>query len=263
VAAVLVWQLDAGHPRYPLVILAATFGATAVATVLKRLLSRVRPGRENAGKFLGPSLKHANYKESFPSSHSASAVALSVTLATLYPAAAATFWGLALACAGLFLLGQVDAASGPPDIVWRLVLVGAGTGIFQSPNNRALMQAAPGREQGEASGVLGTGRVVGQSLSVALAGAVFAALGGTYANAQLAAWAEGQPLPAEQVAQFQQAFVTAFHAALVVCGCVAAAGGSPPWCDRTASGPGRGTSSTLELAPTSSSVNKMSKTRKY
>jgi hypothetical protein len=49
--------------------------------------------------------------------------------------------------------------------------------MFQSPNNRALMQAAPGGGQGEASGVLGTGRVVGQSLSVALAGAVFGALG--------------------------------------------------------------------------------------
>jgi hypothetical protein len=32
---------------------------------------------------------------------------------------------------------------------------------------------APGGEQGEASGVLGTGRIVGQSLSVAIAGAVF------------------------------------------------------------------------------------------
>ena len=62
---------------------------------------RVRPGRENAGKFLGPSLKHANYRESFPSSHSACAVALTVALAYLYPQGVITFWALALICAGL------------------------------------------------------------------------------------------------------------------------------------------------------------------
>ena len=96
--------------------------------------------------------------------------------------------------------------------------------MFQSPNNRALMQAAPGGGQGEASGVLGTGRVVGQSLSVALAGAVFAALGGMEANTRLSAQASGAPVPQDQVAALQQAFVTGFHVALLVCACVAAAG---------------------------------------
>ena len=132
--------------------------------------------------------------------------------------------GLALACVGLFLLSQVDATTGVLDIASRLTLVGAGTGMFQSPNNRALMQAAPGGEQGEASGVLGTGRVVGQSLSVAFGGAVFAALGGMDANTRLSVQASGGSLPQEQVAALQQAFVTGFHAALVVCSCVAAAG---------------------------------------
>jgi hypothetical protein len=99
-----------------------------------------------------------------------------------------------------------------------------GSGIFQSPNNRALMQAAPGEEQGEASGLLGTGRVVGQSLSVALAGAIFAALGGSDANAQLSAQATGQPVAPDQLAALQQTFTTGLHAALVVCACVAALG---------------------------------------
>jgi membrane-associated phospholipid phosphatase len=101
VAAVLVWQLD--PPRRPqvLALVAAVVLATVIATLIKRLVSRVRPGRENAGKFLGPSWSHANFRESFPSSHSASAVALTVMLATMYPAAAPTFWVLALTCAGL------------------------------------------------------------------------------------------------------------------------------------------------------------------
>ena len=103
VAAVLVWQIDRDpvHRWWPWVVLAAPFGTTAVATVIKRLVSRVRPGREGAGRFLGPTWKHANYKESFPSSHSASATALSVMLSILYPQAAVTFWALALLCAGL------------------------------------------------------------------------------------------------------------------------------------------------------------------
>ena len=63
--------------------------------ILKRLIGRVRPGREDAGKFLGPTFRHANYRESFPSNHTACAVALSAMLAHLYPQAAYTFWGLA------------------------------------------------------------------------------------------------------------------------------------------------------------------------
>lgn len=86
---------------------------------------------------------------------------------------------------GLFLVAQLTPTSSIPDLIWRLAIVGLGSGIFQSPNNRALMSEAPDKEQGEASGILGTGRVMGQSLSVAIAGAVFAALGGMAANSRL------------------------------------------------------------------------------
>jgi membrane-associated phospholipid phosphatase len=105
VAALLVYQLDPSGQdvrlRKALAVVAGVLAASVVALVVKRLLGRVRPGRENAGKFLGPSFEHANYRESFPSSHSACAVALSVILAAWYPAAAPTLWGLAIACAGL------------------------------------------------------------------------------------------------------------------------------------------------------------------
>lgn len=103
VAALLVLQLDPRPHRgkLALTVIIAVAAASVVAMLIKRLVSRVRPGHENAGAFLGPSLKHANYKESFPSSHSACAVALSVMLAVCYPNAAATFWALALVCAAL------------------------------------------------------------------------------------------------------------------------------------------------------------------
>src|SRR6266516_2350195 len=93
--------------------------------------------------------------------------------------------GLALACLGLFAVSQLNARSSDWDIIWPLVLTGAGQGLFMTPNARALMNAAPTSEQGESSGLLATGRVLGQSLSVALAGAIFAGLGGAEAGRTL------------------------------------------------------------------------------
>jgi undecaprenyl-diphosphatase len=119
IAAVLIWQLDSRRQKIVIPLIIDVTAATIIATLIKRLLSRVRPGRENAGKFLGPSWSHANYRESFPSSHSASAVALSVFLAILYPPAAPTFWALALGCAALRYL--LDA-HWPSDILFGIAL---------------------------------------------------------------------------------------------------------------------------------------------
>jgi EmrB/QacA subfamily drug resistance transporter len=107
----------------------------------------------------------------------AAAAPLSGSLADKVGSRWLTSAGLAIAGIGLFMLSFLNDTSQPIDIIWRLALVGIGTGVFQSPNNRALMQAAPRSEQGEASGILGTGRVIGQSMSVAVAGAVYAIFG--------------------------------------------------------------------------------------
>ncbi len=114
VAFLLVWELDPRGLRVAVPVLVGVVVAAVVVMLLKRLIGRVRPGRENAGRFLGPSWKHANYRESFPSSHTACAVALSAMLARAYPQAAATFWGLALICAGL---RYVLDAHWPSDVV--------------------------------------------------------------------------------------------------------------------------------------------------
>lgn len=143
--------------------------------------------------------------------------------------------GLTICCVGLVLLSTLTATSSILDMIWRLALIGLGQGLFQSPNNSALMGAAPRGQQGVASGFLATGRVVGQSLSVALAGAIFASLGGAAAGAELliqrgsASHAQGGQagngaphLPS--VATLQATFVTAFHTTFIVCAIIAAIG---------------------------------------
>ena len=90
--------------------------------------------------------------------------------------------GMTLLSLGLLALSGLNAESSRLDIVLRLMLAGVGQALFQSPNNSALLGAAPANRQGLASGLLATGRVIGQSLSVAVAGAVFAALGGSAAG---------------------------------------------------------------------------------
>ena len=116
--------------------------------------------------------------------------------------------GLALACLGLFWLSRLDADSTVGEIVGCLVLTGLGQGLFQSPNTRALMSAAPGNARGEASGLMTTGRVLGQSLSVAVAGAIFTGLGGAVAGRALAlAASTAVPVAAPEIVGGQE-----FHA---------------------------------------------------
>jgi EmrB/QacA subfamily drug resistance transporter len=128
--------------------------------------------------------------------------------------------GLTLACIGLVLISQLNAQSSVWDIIWRLVVTGFGQALFQSPNNSALMGAAPKGQQGSASGFLATGRVVGQSLSVALAGAIFTSLGGATAGAILVS----HHATSSQVSVLQQTFANSFHVTFIVCATIAAIG---------------------------------------
>jgi EmrB/QacA subfamily drug resistance transporter len=132
--------------------------------------------------------------------------------------------GLAIACLGLLLLAGLDAHSSTWEIIWRLAITGLGQGLFQSPNTRALMNAAPRDEQGESSGLLATARVVGQSLSVALAGAIFAGGGGATAARILADQVSRRALAAGDLSALQLTFLHSFRAALLTCATCAAIG---------------------------------------
>ena len=74
---------------------------------------------------------------------------------------------------GMVMLALLVAHGSLGAIAGALAVVGLGVGTFVSPNNSALMGAAPLHRQGIASGVLATARNVGMVLGVGFAGAVF------------------------------------------------------------------------------------------
>ncbi|CAG4895875.1 MFS transporter [Paraburkholderia gardini] len=81
--------------------------------------------------------------------------------------------GLITMTCGLLLLATLDAHPEPLAIAWRMTVCGAGFGLFQSPNNRAMLSSAPRSRSGGASGMLGTARLTGQTLGAALVALIF------------------------------------------------------------------------------------------
>jgi EmrB/QacA subfamily drug resistance transporter len=82
--------------------------------------------------------------------------------------------GLAITTVGLLALTQLPLDFALPDLVWRLVLLGLGQGMFMSPNSSAVLGAVPRPRVGTASGTLAQMRVNGQTLGIALGGAIVA-----------------------------------------------------------------------------------------
>ncbi len=98
--------------------------------------------------------------------------------------------GLAAFAAGLALLSRVHPGASNLDIAWRMALCGAGFGFFQSPNNRAMVTAAPMHRSGAAGGALATARLLGQTAG-AVTTALFFHLAGTRATTTALATAAG------------------------------------------------------------------------
>lgn len=73
----------------------------------------------------------------------------------------------------LALLSRLDGNTPYWYIIVAMALAGAGSGMFQSPNNSAVMGSVPAEHRGSASGTLATMRNIGMVLGVALSGAIF------------------------------------------------------------------------------------------
>jgi len=96
--------------------------------------------------------------------------------------------GLGVFATGLFSLAWLPSSPGDGEIIWRMMLCGAGFGLFQSPNNHTIITSAPRNRSGGASGMLGTARLFGQTSGAALVALMLNLFGihGTHASLVLA-----------------------------------------------------------------------------
>lgn len=88
----------------------------------------------------------------------------------------------------------------------RFVPIGLGFGIFQSPNNTAIMSAAPSQQTGVVSGMLALSRTLGQTTGIAILGAVWASLVTFHAGSPLPGGATEAPAELQVIA-LQETFL--------------------------------------------------------
>jgi MFS family permease len=87
-----------------------------------------------------------------------------------------TVTGMALVGGGLLAVAAVRPAT--TGLLLLLATIGAGLGLFTSPNNATIMGSAPKDQAGMASGILNMSRGLGTALGLALTGLLFAVSGG-------------------------------------------------------------------------------------
>lgn len=81
--------------------------------------------------------------------------------------------GLAIFAGGMFFLSRLGTDPSNFDIAWRMAVCGLGFGLFQSPNNRTIVSAAPKPRSGAAGGMLATARLLGQTAGAVTVGVGF------------------------------------------------------------------------------------------
>lgn len=106
-------------------------------------------------------------------------VALGVTsplsgwLSDRYPAGALCAIGLGLFGLGLALLAMAEPGVSDAGLIWRMAVCGLGFGIFQTPNNRTIVDSAPRNRSGAAGGMLSTARLLGQTAGAVTMAVIF------------------------------------------------------------------------------------------
>jgi nitrate/nitrite transporter NarK len=113
--------------------------------------------------------------------------------------------GLAMMLLGFVAVSTLSLDTTAAGYVLRYLPVGIGIGIFQSPNNSAVMGAVPRERLGVASGLLSITRSLGQTTGIAVLGAVWAGRVAARAGSALAGGATAAPAAA-QVAGLNDTF---------------------------------------------------------
>jgi MFS family permease len=121
--------------------------------------------------------------------------------------------GLVLMVIGCLLASTFDAQLTELGYIVRVAPFGLGLGMFQSPNNSAIMGGVSREKLGIASGLLSLTRTLGQTTGLPLLGAIFASL--TLSKGNLAQHSDVKVAPIEALVYGLQG--TFQIAALILC----------------------------------------------
>ena len=117
-----------------------------------------------------------------------------------------TVVGLVVLSIGFLGVSSLNAETTTLGYVLSFLPVGIGMGIFQSPNNSAIMGATPRDRLGIASGMLAVTRTLGQTTGIAVLGALWAGQVYKYAGGLLPEGATSAPIFA-QVSALKDTFM--------------------------------------------------------
>ncbi len=81
--------------------------------------------------------------------------------------------GAVVMTGGLLMMSFLNEDTSTAYIIVSMILTGIGSGLFQTPNNSAVMGSASQEHRGVASGTLATMRNIGMVMGVAVSGALF------------------------------------------------------------------------------------------
>lgn len=131
---------------------------------------------------------------------------LSGTLSDRYGTRPISVLGLLALMLGYALLSTLSETTTAVEYMLISIPLGVGMGLFQSPNNSAIMGSAPPERYGVASGLLAVTRTLGQTVGIATLGALWAARVFAFHGATLPEGVTAAP-PAAQVAGLQDTFL--------------------------------------------------------
>lgn len=120
-----------------------------------------------------------------------------------------TVVGLLALLLGYYTASTLTAQTNALGYVLRLLPIGIGMGLFQSPNNSAIMGTAPRERLGVVSGLLSTTRTLGQTTGVAVMGALWASRVAFHAGGGLVEGGATAAPMAAQLAGLQDTLVSA------------------------------------------------------
>ncbi|MHB1407480.1 MAG: MFS transporter [Desulfitobacteriaceae bacterium] len=111
---------------------------------------------------------------------------------------------MAIIALGLFYYSTLPATASVYQIIPGSLLMGIGSGLFQSPNNSSVMSSVPPQKLGVAGGINSLVRNVGMVTGIAFSVSLFEALGGVT-----------KPMPG-QTAVFMSAYRTVMLVAMAI-----------------------------------------------